>query len=340
MKKWFNDFFINISLMETISEIQICIDNREHGLLKQIQYYLDSIEQFRNNDSGNKTPHLKKIQLTITSKPLPIGDVIIKSIMKSRNSENMETETETEELIIERKSISDLLSSIKDGRYEEQSYRLNGSQMHNHNIIYLIEGSILTQSGGQYHNKYSGKTNKGNDKFTAYSAIFSLNYYKGFSVIRTVSLEESALFICNCANKLRKGIMDKKRPYYTNIPTTTTTTTNTTNTNSTSNANNNIQINEQQQSQQSSHYSQVIKKIKKDNITPSNIGEIMLCQIPGISSITAVVIMNKFHTIENLIKNIKELGDTCLKEITYTNNDKTRKISKSSIENIIKFLAN
>jgi len=337
MKKWFNDFFINISLMETISEIQICIDNREHGLLKQIQYYLDSIEQFSNNDSGNKTPHSKKIQLTITSKPLPIGDVIIKSIIKSHDSENMEmvTGTETEELIIERKSISDLLSSIKDGRYEEQSYRLNGSQTHNHNIIYLIEGSILTQSGGQYQNKYSGKTNKENDKFTAYSAIFSLNYYKGFSVIRTVSLEESALFICNCANKLRKGIMDKKRPYYTNIPT------NTTNTTSTSNANNNIQINDDQPTiPQTSHYSQVIKKIKKDNITPTNIGEIMLCQIPGISSITAVVIMNKFHTMDNLIKNIKEHGDTCLKEITYTNNDKTRKISKSSIENIIKFLAN
>jgi ERCC4-type nuclease len=315
--------------MEHISEIQICIDNRERDLHKQIQYYLDSMDLFSNTDSTTKSPG-KKIQLTISSKPLPIGDIIIKAISKDDDSENVETE----ELIIERKSISDLLSSIKDGRYEEQSYRLNGSQMHNHNIIYLIEGSILTQSGGQYHNKYSGKTNKGNDKFTAYSAIFSLNYYKGFSVIRTVSLEESALFICNCANKLRKGIMDKKRPYYTNI------TTNTTNTNSisTSNANNNIQINEQQQSQQSSHYSQVIKKIKKDNITPSNIGEIMLCQIPGISSITAVVIMNKFHTIENLIKNIKEQGDTCLKEITYTNNDKTRKISKSSIENIIKFI--
>ena len=157
--------------MENISEIQICIDNREHGLLKQIQYYLDSIEQFSNNDSGNKTPHSKKIQLTITSKPLPIGDVIIKSIIKNRNSENMEmvTGTETEELIIERKSISDLLSSIKDGRYEEQSYRLNGSQTHNHNIIYLIEGGILTQttsqSQSQYHNKYTSKPNKENDKF-------------------------------------------------------------------------------------------------------------------------------------------------------------------------------
>ena len=339
MKKRFNDFFINILLMETISEIQICIDNREHGLHKQIQYYLDSIEQFSNNDSGNKTPHSKKIQLTITSKLLPIGDVIIKSIIKSRNSENIEMEmetkmeTETEELIIERKSISDLLSSIKDGRYEEQSYRLNGSHMHNHNIIYLIEGGILTQttsqSQSQYHNKYTSKSYKENDKFTAYSAIFSLNYYKGFSVIRTVSLEESALFICNCANKLRKGIMDKKMPYYANA-----------NANPDTNKSHNCEEQQQSDLQPSPNYSQVIKKVKKENITPNNIGEIMMCQIPGISSITAVVIMNKFHTIDNLIKNIKEHGDTCLKEITYTNSDKTRKISKSSIDNIIKFLAN
>ena len=313
--------------MENISEIQICIDNREHGLHKQIQYYLDSIEQFSNSGSGVSG----KIHITITSKPLPLGDVIIKSISKSDMEEN--TEFETEELILERKSIPDLLSSIKDGRYEEQSYRLNGSPTHNHNIIYLVEGSILTQSHSQqssyYNNKYTSKTNKENEKFTAYSAIFSLNYYKGFSVIRTVSLEETALFICNCANKLRKGIMDKKRPYYVNA-----------NTNTDANKSHNCEEQQQLDMQPSPHYSQVIKKIKKENITPSNIGEIMLCQIPGISSITAVVIMNKFHTIDNLIKNIKEHGVACLKEITYTNNDKTRKISKSSIENISKFLGN
>ena len=322
--------------MENVSEIQICIDNRERDLHKQIQYYLDSIEQFSNSnnntDSSNK-PSEKKIHITITSKPLPLGDVIIKSITKSASEETENAVIETDEVVVERKSISDLLSSIKDGRYEEQSYRLNGSSTHNHNIIYLVEGSILTKAQSQpqqtsyYNNKYTSKTNKENDKFTAYSAIFSLNYYKGFSVIRTVSLEESALFICNCANKLRKGIMDKKKSYYTNYKIETNS--------------DNLQNDETSISPTPTpHYSQVVKKIKKENITPSNIGEIMLCQIPGISSTTAVVIMNKFHTMDNLIKNIKEHGVTCLKEITYTNNDKTRKISKSSIDNIIKFLGN
>jgi crossover junction endonuclease MUS81 len=323
--------------MENISEIQICIDNRERDLHKQIQYYLDSLDLFSNNDNKSHG----KIKLTVESKPLPIGDVILKTISKSGTSETTET-NETEELIIERKSISDLMSSIKDGRYEEQSYRLNGSNVHNHNIVYLIEGGILTQSSGQY-NKYISKNNKETDKFTAYSAIFSLNYYKGFSVIRTVSLEESALFICNCANKLRKGIMDKKKPYYKNVTNSTIVdnTDNTHNTHNTDNTHNTHQTNNnEEQLENNNHYSHVIKKIKKDNITPNNIDEIMLCQIPGISSITAVVIMNKFHTLENMIKNIKEHGNSCLNEITYTNNDKKRKISKSSIENIMKFLVN
>ena len=43
-------------------------------------------------------------------------------------------------LIIERKSLNDLASSIKDGRYAEQSFRLSNIEHHNHNIVYLIEG--------------------------------------------------------------------------------------------------------------------------------------------------------------------------------------------------------
>jgi len=323
-------------LVTTKTTIEICIDNREQSLHKQIQYYLESLDVFSNQK--------QKISINISVKALSLGDVIIKVISGSENG----SVTEKEELIIERKSISDLLSSIKDGRYEEQSFRLNGSNVHNHNIMYLVEGNVSSNtSSSSHYYKQSYKSNN-TDKFTVYSAIFSLNYYKGFSVIRTFNLEESALYICNCANKLRKGLMDKKSAYYANKNSIENISdsvlenkieiefseeseimqSNTATTNINTIFNNNI----------SSQYTQVVKKVKKDNITPDNIGEIMLCQIPGISSITAIVIMNKFKTIDNLIQNIKENGIECLKEITYTNNDKTRKISKSSIDNILKFL--
>lgn len=42
--------------------------------------------------------------------------------------------------IIERKTISDLLSSLNDGRYLEQKYRLKKSCISN--VVYLIEGNV------------------------------------------------------------------------------------------------------------------------------------------------------------------------------------------------------
>ena len=98
----------------------------------------------------------------------------------------------------------------------------------------------------------------------------------------------------------------------------------------------NIVVAEIQESEKD--YVSVIKKIKKENITPDNIGEIMLCQIPGISSVTALAIMEKYNNLPNLIKEIENNND-CLKNITSTNaKGQIRKINKTSIANIVKFL--
>ena len=78
--------------------------------------------------------------------------------------------------------------------------------------------------------------------------------------------------------------------------------------------------------------------MKKENITPENIGEIMLCQIPGISSTSAIAVMKEFNTIQNLVAKINE-SETCLKDISYTNaKGQSRRINKTVIANIIKFL--
>ena len=86
-------------------------------------------------------------------------------------------------------------------------------------------------------------------------------------------------------------------------------------------------------------YCSVIKKVKKDNITIDNIGEIMLCQIPGVSSVSAITILGKFKTLPNLIKSI-ETDSTCLNGISTTDaNGKTRKISKTVIATIVNYLS-
>jgi crossover junction endonuclease MUS81 len=276
----------------------IKIDTREAALLQQINNQIAVIPVFKN--------------IKVISETLPIGDIII----------NDETE---DKIIIERKSVADLLSSIKDGRYEEQSYRLNGLNHHNHNIVYLIEGDV---------NKVNRfKPDNNTEKLTLYSAMFSLNYYKGFSVFRSFSLDETANIVCNMAYKIGKDLT-KKHFFQNNnlveIPCLNSDSgdvaTLIKNDDSTD-----IQVTEKD-------YVGVVKKVKKDNITPDNIGEIMLCQIPGISSVTALAVMEKYKTIPNLIKEL-EVNNDSMKDLSYTNTKgQVRKINKTCIANIVKFL--
>jgi ERCC4-type nuclease len=271
----------------------IKIDTRETALLQLINNQVSVIPVFKS--------------IKVISETLPIGDIII----------NDESE---DKIIIERKSVNDLLSSIKDGRYEEQSYRLNGNNHHNHNIVYLIEGDVNKVNRFKPDNQM--------EKLTLYSAMFSLNYYKGFSVFRSFSLDETANIICNMAYKMGKDL--NKKPYYLNklqveVPI---------------NESGDIaQVTTSDESELTEKdYVGVVKKVKKDNITPDNIGEIMLCQIPGISSVTALAIMEKYHNIPNLIKEL-ELNNDSMKDLSYTNvKGQVRKINKTSIANIVKFL--
>ena len=64
----------------------------------------------------------------------------------------------------------------------------------------------------------------------------------------------------------------------------------------------------------------------------------MLCQIPGISSVTALALMEKYKSVPKLIKEL-EVSEDALKDLSYTNaKGQVRKINKTSIANIVKFL--
>ena len=221
--------------------------------------------------------------ITIEIENLPLGDVII-----CDNEGN-------EKLIVERKSLNDLASSIKDGRYIEQSHRLTNNPVHNHNIIYLIEGNLST-----WVNRYKVQSN------TLYSAIFSLNYYKGFSVIKTIDITETAEYILRMCDKLNRE--KKKISYY-----------------------------DSGEIIKPKKYSEVVKKVKKDNITPENIGEIILSQIPGISSKTSLTIMEKFGSLYNLLDQLKK-DPKCLNNIMLKTSNGNRKISSTSVRNISQYL--
>ena len=225
----------------------------------------------------NELIDLLKKTTTIETKHLDIGDI---QLFKNNECK----------LIIERKSVNDLASSIQDGRYREQAHRLTQSSLHNHQIFYIIEGNIDSWSS-----KYSKITTS-----AIYSAIFSLNFYNGFSIFNTTSVNQTATLINNWYSKLIKE--DKKLPYY----------------NSSSMPNN---------------YCESIK-ISKKSFTKTNCDKIMLMQIPGISSTIAECLLEKNTTLFTLLNAIKS-DPTYLDSIKYTTKTgKPRKLSKTIISNI------
>lgn len=283
--------------------MKLIIDEREHALYERLDEKL----------SYMKTPSFVILEKQV----LPLGDIII------------QTDEGKNVLLIERKTYSDLLASIKDGRYEEQSYRLiHSSGYPLHSVIYLLEG-LLSQIRTPLEKKI------------VYSSITSLHFFKGFSIYKTSTLDETAEWLINTADKIEREFGKGRIPYYL-----TPTFAGTLRLRDQSQLSNNLTENTNAESTYtentqpeptSSNYCSVVKKVKKENVTPENIGEIILCQIPGISSITAIAIMTNFKSFNDFIRQL-QMNPHCIDELTVTTNGKIRKISKTSLENIRQYL--
>ena len=184
----------------------------------------------------------------IKSERLPLGDIILHDPTQGRDI-----------VIFERKTLSDLAASIRDGRYKEQSFRLietaAATGFNTHHIVYIIEGDL-----SRYDERHSQIT-----KTALQSAMVSLLYYKGFSVIRTMNVGETADFILHFADKVAKeGALP-------------------------------IAADNTECGSGAAAYSEVAtKKEKRDYITRENIGEIMLAQVPGVSAKMAAAILAKY----------------------------------------------
>ena len=88
------------------------IDNREPEKLKKIISENVKNENVKNENAKNENTKNEKINYKVVTKNLELGDFVL------RNAENNIL------VIIERKSINDLLASVKDSRYYEQCNRL------------------------------------------------------------------------------------------------------------------------------------------------------------------------------------------------------------------------
>jgi ERCC4-type nuclease len=85
--------------------------------------------------------------------------------------------------------VEDLAASITDGRYREQSFRMLECGLAPHRIVYLIEGSLNASRM---------------PKPTIMSAMVSLWFSKGFTVVQTASTADTVEYLTHLLKKLQQ----------------------------------------------------------------------------------------------------------------------------------------
>ena len=169
--------------------IEIEIDYREKKLIDLLT--LDKI--------NIKTKKNKNDELVIKTKNLDIGDIIL-------NIKKKDVILFT--YLIERKSISDMLASVKDGRYKEQKLRLkhNKNRLDKENIpnnyFYILEGT-------------NEKLNRDELKLL-YGSWISTTFRDNINIIRVMNVQETTKFIIRLVERMYN---DKKDFINSNIKT-------------------------------------------------------------------------------------------------------------------------
>lgn len=314
--------------------MKLYVDSREkklHSLLVAFNFYNQSDHDEHDTGNDEKVIKSKKKEgdlLVIESKQLELGDLVLCDDMDEIL------------LMFERKSIDDLASSIRDGRYREQSSRLNKYSVHNHNIIYIIEGNI-----DRVHSKSRVQTS------ALRSAVVSLNLTKGFSTLKTVSVDDTARWILDYCYKVEKDKelnmklhamihkdtsqfpsrmliteADKQPVEEGDVEIEAATTNGETDSNSIP------------QTTNDKHLEHLSKQAKSKHITKDNCQALMLSMIPYVSTSIAKAILDEFGSIDKLMVALRE-DNKCLTNIKIKGNEKTRTIGKNVIQNIINFLS-
>jgi crossover junction endonuclease MUS81 len=266
----------------------IIIDNREGKLIDLIK-----------SNSGFKLPY--ELQ------NLPIGDIIISP-----------PNTNNARLIIERKCITDLIASIKDGRYKEQKARLQAEVINNPRtlICYIVEGT-----GNEF--RYPA------DKVMFNGSIVSCAFRDKIPLIRTTSLKETMEMIGRLYDRMVKDINDF-------FPA---------GGNASSGTGNNIPVvQDGGAGAATGTYLETLKKCKKENLNPKLWNQIALSSIPGVSTNIAQKVTEVFPSIKQLLDAYESASDDqarikLVSEIVLTDNGKTkRRIGNVVAQRIMEYL--
>lgn len=208
-------------------------------------------------------------------------------------------------IVIERKSIADLVASIKDGRYKVQKNKMCAS-FSKHLIMYIIEGQLdYSQS-----DKPSDIMIEGMDKYSVVSSIVNTQIRDGVKVVNTKDVNDTHDFLLSLIVRIFKD----PAKYIPNQ----------------ANGDSSITCSKED----------LITKNKIGN--KEDLFFYQLTQVPGISAKTAQAFVVKFKTMQQLYEELTVLDDEqklkILKNIMIEDSTKKRRISSKVAENVIKYM--
>jgi crossover junction endonuclease MUS81 len=204
--------------------------------------------------------------------------------------------------VIERKSINDLKASICDGRHREQKARLMNCGLDKSRILFVIEGKI---------DKQLGEMISGVSVSTILGSLINTQLRDDIKVYKTVSLEETALFIKLLYHKLQADITK----FFLN----------------------------KQAGINDANYAATLRTKKKDNVTPSVWFIHQLSSIPQVTEKIASVIVDEYGSVKNLIVSYESVPEEnrlkLLSNLSYPiANGKTRRVGDKVSERIYKLI--
>ena len=311
------------------------VDYREKKLLE----FFEKDNTISESDSDNG------IDASYEKCNLDIADI---QIIYSRKNKNKSSNNEVTNyrILVERKSITDCVSSIKDNRYKEQKIRCKAEVAKDEKTLfcYILEGNIENDCRNT------------KDQHMVYGFIISNQFRDNVIIINTSSVKETYVFINKLGDRLKKnGYKD----FYKNV--------NITNMSGVSDNNNDINSN----TKVNSNNKDICSKIKiandKRNTIVNKLGdtdnintEIMTNNNDASETIISQDFPNglllleykeddkdikivKYHTVRKSIDELfsnnldtisNELLDNCLVENTDTNNIKKIIININSNNNV------
>jgi len=266
----------------------IIVDNREDALIKVLQQCLPQV--YVSN--------------------LEVGDIAICKIDNNNNNAKILA-------IFERKTISDMLSSVKDGRYREQKIRLMSYHItkKTERIYYLLEGD-------------TNKLSKEDDK-RLWGMWISTQIRDGVEVIRTTCIDETVKFLIRFLGRLIADgdnllqISKYRKELYQGNATSDTTS-------DTTSDNKEISLS----------YLATIKSKKKDNITPKICQIMSIGLIPNVSHKGAEAVISKYGSLFNLMNAYVNLSGEDEKKLMLADIQvsEKRKLGKVASEKIYNYL--